>query len=106
MHAVWGFCVRCSHGYKAGGCQQLLRFDVDPAVGRDLALHQCLAFQAVRRVLPGTLLLTLLLNLMLRRLLLLLLLMLLLLGLLRRLLLLLLLMLLLLGLLYLLLILL
>ncbi|CDJ59136.1 hypothetical protein, conserved, partial [Eimeria maxima] len=38
-----------AHGYKAGGLQQLIRFDVDPAVGRDLALHQCLAFQAVRR---------------------------------------------------------
>ncbi|KAL8449290.1 hypothetical protein Emag_003674 [Eimeria magna] len=37
------------HGYKSGGTQQLIRFDVDPAVGRDLALHHCLAFQAARR---------------------------------------------------------
>ncbi|KAL8434897.1 hypothetical protein Efla_000708 [Eimeria flavescens] len=38
-----------AHGYKSGGTQQLIRFDVDPAVGRDLALHHCLAFQAARR---------------------------------------------------------
>ncbi|OEH79734.1 hypothetical protein cyc_02364 [Cyclospora cayetanensis] len=38
-----------THGYEHGGTQQLIRFDVDPAVGRDLALHQCLAFQAVRK---------------------------------------------------------
>ncbi|KAL8269941.1 hypothetical protein Esti_006129 [Eimeria stiedai] len=38
-----------AHGYKSGGTQQLIRFDVDPAVGRDLALHHCLAFQAARQ---------------------------------------------------------